>query len=136
MTEPTMPTTTDSMHDRAEHLTPRGAEGAQRGELTHALGDGDRERVGDHEAADEQRDAAEAEQEVLEDVHALLRVLAVGGSPAPSALFTCVVAESSGSICAISSVGDARLGADADQVELAVLVEQPLRGRVGRTRGS
>ena len=61
-------------HDRPEHLTPRGAERAQGRELAHPLRDRDRERVGDHEAADEQRDAAEAEQEVLDDVQAVLRV--------------------------------------------------------------
>ena len=51
-------------HDEPQHLAPRGAERAQRRELTRALGDRDRERVRDHERADEQRDTAEGEQEV------------------------------------------------------------------------
>ena len=50
-------------HDRAHDLPARGAERAQRGELTRALGDRDRQRVEDHERADEQRDAAEDQQE-------------------------------------------------------------------------
>ena len=53
-------------HD-AQHLAARRADGAQRRELARALGDRDRERVRDHERADEQRDAAEGEQEVLEE---------------------------------------------------------------------
>ena len=88
MTEPMRPIDDRLEHDRAEHLAPRGAERAQRGELTHPLGDRDRERVGDHEAADEERDAAEAEQDVLEDAQPILRLLAVRRPPAPSALFT------------------------------------------------
>ena len=50
-------------HDRAHDLLARGAERPQRRELTRALGDGDRERVEDHERADQQRDAAEGQQE-------------------------------------------------------------------------
>ena len=49
--------------DRAENLSPRRAERAQRRELARALGDRDRERVRDDERADEQRDAAEREEE-------------------------------------------------------------------------
>ena len=62
-------------HHRAQHLAAGGAERAQRGQLARALGDRDRQRVGDHEAADEQRDAAEREQEVLEDVQEAAGVL-------------------------------------------------------------
>ena len=58
---------------RPQHLAPRRAERAQRRELARALGDGDRERVGDHEAADEQGDPAEGEQEVPEDVEETVR---------------------------------------------------------------
>ena len=65
-------------HDRAHDLAPRGAERAQRRELARALGDGDRERVEDHERAHEQRDAAEAEQEVRDELQALVGVLGVG----------------------------------------------------------
>ena len=52
---------------RAQDLPARGAERPQRRELARPLGDRDRERVEDHERADEQRDAAEREQEVLQD---------------------------------------------------------------------
>ena len=48
-------------------LPPRGADRAQGGELARPLGDRDRERVRDHERADEERDAAEREQEALEE---------------------------------------------------------------------
>ena len=60
---------------RPQHLAPRRAERAQRRKLARALSDGDRERVGDHEAADEQGDPAEGEQEVPEDVEEPVRVV-------------------------------------------------------------
>ena len=58
---------------RSEHLTPRRADRPQRRELARPLGDGDRERVEDHERADEERDAGEREQEVAEDLRELAR---------------------------------------------------------------
>ena len=54
-------------HDRPVDLPSRRAERAQRRELAHALRDRDAERVRDHEDADEERDEAEREQEVLEE---------------------------------------------------------------------
>ena len=54
-------------HHRPQHLAARRAERAQRRELAHPLGDRDRERVRDHEGADEERDAREGEQDVLEE---------------------------------------------------------------------
>ena len=63
ITEATRPITRPFEPHRAHDLLARGAERPQRGELTRALGDRDRQRVEDHERADEQRDAAEAEQE-------------------------------------------------------------------------
>ena len=60
---------------RAEHLAAGRAERAERRQLPRALGDRDRQRVRDHEAPDEQRDPAEREQEVLEDVEEAARVL-------------------------------------------------------------
>ena len=45
--------------DAEQHLAPRGAEGAQHGELAAPLGDGHREGVEDDEGADEHGDAAE-----------------------------------------------------------------------------
>ena len=67
-TEASSPITRPSMHDRAHDLPARGAEGPQRRELARALGDRDRQGVEDHERADEQRDRAEAQQEVADDV--------------------------------------------------------------------
>ena len=62
-------------HDRPVDLAARRSERAQRRELAHALGDRDAERVRDHEGADEERDEAEREQEVLEDRQEAVRVL-------------------------------------------------------------
>jgi hypothetical protein len=50
-------------HHRVHDLLARGAERAQRGEHAPALRNGDPERVEDDERVDEQRDAAEHEQE-------------------------------------------------------------------------
>ena len=61
-------------HDRAEHLPPRAAERPDGRELARALGDRDRERVRDHEAADEECDAREGEQEALQERDELVRV--------------------------------------------------------------
>ena len=63
--------------DRAQHLSPRGAERAQGRELAGALRDRDRERVGDHERADEERNAREREQERLQEADEAVRVLRV-----------------------------------------------------------
>ena len=79
MIEPSRPIDHRLEDDRAEHLPPRGAQRPQRGELPHPLRDRDRERVGDDEAADEERDAGEAEQGVLDDVQPVLGLAAVGG---------------------------------------------------------
>ena len=64
-------------------------ERAQRRELPRPLGDGDRERVGDHERADEERDDPEREQELLQEAGECVRVARVGlGLAVP--LRTCV----------------------------------------------
>ena len=60
---------------RAEHLTARGADRAQHRELTRALRDGDRQRVEDRERAHEDRDAAEHEQDDLDDRDELLQAV-------------------------------------------------------------
>ena len=78
-TDASTPTTSASITIDVEHLAPRGAERAQRRELARALGDRDRERVRDHEAADEERDAAEREQEVLQEADEARRVRRVLG---------------------------------------------------------
>ena len=63
---------------RAHDLLARGAERPQRRELPRALGDRDRQGVEDHEAADQQRDAGEAEQHVADHRHPVVEVLRVG----------------------------------------------------------
>ena len=63
-------------HD-TEDLPPRGADRPQRRELAGPLSDRDRQRVGDHERADEEGDAAEGEQEVLQEAGEALRVARV-----------------------------------------------------------
>ena len=55
--------------DRAQHLAPGGAERPQQRELTRALRDRDRERVVDGERAHDDGDAAEHEQEDLQELH-------------------------------------------------------------------
>ena len=115
-------------HDGQEHLTPGGAERAQRGELAHPLRDRDRERVGDHEAADEQRDPAEAEQEVLDEVQTGLRVLAVVGRLCGRGLHLRRLRQQRLDPADELVFRDALVGTDPDQVELALLVEQPLCG--------
>ncbi len=66
-TEATAPTTNDSIRI-ARRTCRRDAPSVRRvAELAGALGDRDRQRVGDHEAADEQRHAGEHEQERLEE---------------------------------------------------------------------
>ena len=61
--------------DRAQHLAPAGAERPQQRELTRALRDRDRERVVDRERAHEHGDAAEREQEHLQEVHERLQAV-------------------------------------------------------------
>ena len=70
----------------AQHLPARRADRSQRGELARPLRDRDRERVEDHEGADEQGDAGERQQEVPDDRRErrdLVRVLArlLGSGP-------------------------------------------------------
>ena len=116
-------------HDRPEHLAARAAERPDRGELARPLRDRDRERVRDHEAADEERDPREGEQEALEEGDELVRPLGVLlrllGRERPRAR--------GGRICLDVldelRLGDARLRPHRDLVELPLLVEDPLRRR-------
>ncbi|MEI2655145.1 MAG: hypothetical protein V9G12_23905 [Microthrixaceae bacterium] len=57
--------------DRPDHLSPCRADCPEQGELTLSLGDEDGERVVDHERPDEQRQAGEPGQPVLQDVEEL-----------------------------------------------------------------
>ena len=56
--EASNPITSDSNHG-GQDLSARSPDRPQRGELARPLGDGDRQRVEDHERADEQGDAGE-----------------------------------------------------------------------------
>ncbi len=87
--EASTPMTSRLEQHRAQHLPARGAERAQRRELTRALGDRDRDRVEDHERADEQRDAAEREQERADGADALAEVARTPAWPASSPVWTC-----------------------------------------------
>ena len=60
---------------RADDLSPLAPIARSRPELPRALGDQDRERVEDDEATDEQTDAGEAEQQVVEDRQELVDLL-------------------------------------------------------------
>ena len=55
---------------RPDQLTAARSHAPQQRELAGALGQHDRERVGDHECRDERRHPSEAQQEYTEDVHA------------------------------------------------------------------
>ncbi len=93
-------------HHRAQHLAACGPERAQRGKFSRALSDRDRERVGDHEAADEQRDPAEREQEVLDDAEEAVGFFRRIAAPALRRVRTCAFAGSSGRISLTSRAGE------------------------------
>ena len=104
----------------------------------NTLRDGDRERVGDDEAADEQSDEPEAEQELLHDAGRLVDVVDLGGSLGLRG-FDLGRRREQRLDCRCELVGrDAFARRDLDFVELAQLVEQLLsRGEVeDRDRGS
>ncbi len=76
---------------RPEDLAARGADGSHRRELARALRDRDRERVEDDERADEERDAGEGEQEVLDEVRELADLVLVLGCLGGRRAHLCVV---------------------------------------------
>ena len=125
-----MPTTSASSRIEVRICRARGADRPGRRELTRALRDRDRERVRDHEAADEERDPAEREQEAAQERDEGVRLRGVVAAPAAVAVFTCAVG---GTFCRSSLdellVGDAGLRGDRDLVQPAALAEQLLRGR-------
>ncbi len=132
MIEPTSPIDERLEHDRAQHLPPRGAERPQRGELAHPLRDRDRERVGDHEAADEQRDPAEAEQEVLDELRCpSLTSSCCPRPPAPRAGLDLGRRRGSAARSGATSWPRRRPASPRrrDQVELAAACRTALRGR-------
>ena len=88
----------------AQHLAARRADGTQRRELARALGDRDRQRVRDHERADEQCDEAEGEQEVLEERELVAGLLRASPWPDPGPVRTCVFGGRTFWICATRSL--------------------------------
>ena len=74
-TAPSTPMIGASQDHPGQDLAARGAQRAQQAELADALRDGDRERVEDQEAADQQRHAAEHEQDHAEEAEVVLDVL-------------------------------------------------------------
>ena len=122
MIEASRPMTSASRMTEPQNLLPRRADRAQRRELARPLRDRDRERVRDHERADEERDAAEREQELLQEAGERVRVACVVSSPAPAPVRTCVCAGRTARICCSELCArDAGLRRDADLVELARL---------------
>ncbi len=113
----------------APHLACACADRPQGGELPRALRDGDRERVRDHEGADEERDPAEGEQDVAEHVEyraevadACLRLLRRGA-------YLRVRRKHGPDLREQRRARDVRFRGDVDLVELARLGEERLCGR-------
>ncbi len=115
--------------DRPEHLLPRRAERAQRGELARPLGDRDRQRVGDHERADEQRDPAEGEQKALQEGDEVVGVGRVRLRLLAARERLRARRQDLADLRQELLVGNPGLGGDGDLVEPAFLLEQPLRRR-------
>ena len=100
-----MPITSASSTTESPHLAPRRAERPQRRELARPLRDRDRQRVDDHERADEERDQAEREQEVAEERDELVGVFASSrawASPVRTSVFGGRISR----ICAMSFAGE------------------------------
>ena len=109
-------------------LAPGRADRAQRRELAGPLRNGDRQRVRDHERADEQRDAAEGEQEALEEAEEALRLARILVGLTFSGAYL-----GAGRQDGLNRRDELRLGralgrSGTDLIELKVLVEQLLRG--------
>ena len=73
--EATVPMASASTTTEREHLAPGGAERPQQRELTRALRDRDRERVVDRERAHDDGNAAEHEQQDLQELHERLQLV-------------------------------------------------------------
>ena len=112
-----------------QHLPARRADRSQRGELARPLRNRDRERVEDHEGADEQGDTRERQQEVADDrrerrdlAGLLARLLGTGPHRHCRPQIP-------------PDAGDELLGCDPllrgglHRVELALLLQERLRGR-------
>ena len=122
-------------HDRAQHLAARRAEHPQQRELARALRDGDRERVVDHERADEQRDAAEDEQRRAKEAELVLEVGGLsGGVLGAGAHLDGLAAQLRAHAAAQDRRRDAIVAGDGDRAELAALAGHRLCGRQRRDR--
>ena len=118
----------ESLHDhRAEDLAVRRADRPERRELPRALGDRDRQRVGDDERADEERDPSEREEEGPEEGDELVRVLGIRLRLLTAGLYLCGARQDPLDLGDELGIGDARLRGDGDLVELSDLLEEPLR---------
>ena len=127
--EASTPITSASSTTESRHLPARRAERAQRRELARPLRDRDRERVDDHESADEQRDQAEREQEVAQERDELVRLLRVLARLGVAGAHLGVRRQDLADLRDQRGWRDPRLRGDADLVELALLAEEPLGGR-------
>ena len=110
--------------DRDQDLPARGADGSEGRELARSLGDRDRERVGDHEAADEERDPAESEQEAAQERDEAVRLGRIVVAPAGRPSSPARSQECSPEAREPALVRHARLRSDRDLVQPAGLVEQ------------
>ena len=115
-------------HDRPPHLASRRSQCSQGRELARSLGDRDRERVRDHERADEERDPAEREQEVLQEVEEAIRVLRVLLGLRLSRPHLRVRRQDRSNLGRQLRRGHAGLRLRANLVELAYPLEELLRG--------
>ena len=126
MIDASVPTASDSITIEREHLPPRAAERPDGRELAGALRDRDRERVRDHEAADEERDPGEGEQEAPEEGDELVRVGRVLLRLLGRELDLRGGRQDLLDLLDELRLGHALLGGHRDLVELAFLVEDPL----------
>ena len=113
-----------------EHLPPVRAERPQRGELARPLGDRDRERVRDHEACRRRARRRRTRAGSRWRIERKPLVSFVACFASACAVRTCAVGGRIGWISFTSCAGvTSGLRRDVDRVELALLVEDPLRGR-------
>ena len=115
--------------DRPPHLASRRSERSQGRELARPLGDRDRERVRNHERAHEERDPAEREQEVLQEVEEALGVLRVRLGLRLTRPHLRVRGQDAADLRRELRRRHARLRLRANLVELPDALEEPLRGR-------
>src|SRR5262249_4128210 len=116
-------------HHRPQDLPAGSSDRAHGRELAGALSDRDRERVGDHEGAHEECDAAEREQKALQEAE---KGLWVAGSLRGLALARPDLRRGWQDLPDLTeqlSLAHPGLGGGADLVELALLVEELLRRR-------